>query len=74
MSLARSGEIKDVCHPNALMTLTEYLEDYASADAKVIGTALVDRELDTIANPTIRDAARRNVEKIRSKKKRDLFF
>ncbi len=74
MSLARSGEIKHVCHPNALMTLTEYLEDYASPDAHAMGTALVDREIESIADAKVREAARANVGKIREKKKRDLFF
>lgn len=74
MSMARSGEIKNVCHPNALMTLTEYLEDYASPTAKIKGTELVDRELETIADERIREAARQNIKKIREKKTRDLFF
>lgn len=74
MSMARSGEIKNVCHPNALMTLTEYLEDYASPTAKEKGTQLVDRELETIADERIREATRQNISNIRAKRVRDLYF
>ncbi len=74
MSMARSGEIKNVCHPNALMTLTEYLEDYASPVAKEKGTVLVDRELETIADLKVREATKKNIEKIRARQTRDLFF
>ncbi|HOO61628.1 MAG TPA: [FeFe] hydrogenase H-cluster radical SAM maturase HydG [Bacillota bacterium] len=74
MSLAKSGEIKNTCHPNALMTLSEYLEDYASPEGKKIGYALVDRELEKVADPEKREAARANVTLIRGGKKRDLYF
>lgn len=74
MALAKSGQIKNVCHPNALMTLSEYLEDYASPYAKEIGYALVDKELEKVVDPTHREAARRNVEQIRKGISRDLFF
>ena len=74
MALAKSGSIKNVCHPNALMTLSEYLEDYASPEARAVGYALVDRELEKVADPDRREAARENVKKIREKKTRDLYF
>ena len=74
MALAKSGQIKNVCHPNALMTLSEYLEDYASGEVKAMGYALVDRELDKVVNPHHRAQARENVEMIRSGKMRDLYF
>jgi 2-iminoacetate synthase len=74
MALAKSGEIKNVCHPNALMTLSEYLEDYASPEVKEMGYALVDRELTNVAKSKHREKARKNVEMIRNGKTRDLFF
>jgi len=74
MALAKSGQIKNVCHPNALMTLSEYLEDYASPDVKKLGYALVDRELEKVTNPEHREKARENVRKIRGGKTRDLYF
>jgi len=74
MALARSGQIKNVCHPNALMTLSEYLEDYASPEVKAIGYALVDRELERVPQTEHREQARANVEKIRRGKARDLYY
>ena len=74
MALAKSGQIKNVCHPNALMTLSEYLEDYASPEAKKLGYALVERELEKVVDPRHRDKARENVAKIRGGKTRDLYF
>lgn len=74
MALAKSGQIKNVCHPNALMTLSEYLEDYASAEVKALGYALVDNELDRVPKSEHREKARQNVEMIRSGKARDLYF
>nr|WP_320012652.1 [FeFe] hydrogenase H-cluster radical SAM maturase HydG [uncultured Desulfobulbus sp.] len=74
MALAKSGQIKNVCHPNALMTLSEYLEDYASPKVKEMGYALIEKELAKVVDPKHREQARENVEKIRSGKTRDLFF
>lgn len=55
MSLLKSGQIVNCCHPNALMTLKEYLEDYASEETKEIGDKLIEKELDVITNPKVRD-------------------
>ncbi|MCQ2248529.1 MAG: [FeFe] hydrogenase H-cluster radical SAM maturase HydG [Treponema sp.] len=57
MALVKSGQIANCCHPNALMTLKEYLEDYASAETKKIGDELIDRELLNIPNENIRKRA-----------------
>lgn len=54
MSLLKSGQIVNCCHPNALMTLKEYLEDYASPQTKSVGDALIEKELDVITNPKVR--------------------
>lgn len=55
MSLLKSGQIVNCCHPNALMTLKEYLEDYASEETKKVGEALIDKELDVITNPKVKE-------------------
>ena len=57
MSLLKSKQIVNCCHPNALMTLKEYLEDYASPDTKAIGEALIQKELQTIPNEKVREKA-----------------
>lgn len=61
MSLCKSGQIQNCCHPNALMTLKEYLEDYASEDTKEIGNELILKEIDNIGKDKIKDIVRRNL-------------
>ena len=57
MSLLKSKQIVNCCHPNALMTLKEYLEDYASPKTKEIGEALIQKELLTVPNEKVRAKA-----------------
>ena len=57
MSLCKSGQIQNCCQPNALMTLKEYLEDYASPKTKEIGEALIQKELNVITNPKVKEKA-----------------
>ena len=64
MSLLKNGQIVNCCHPNALMTLKEYLEDYASPDTKVIGDELIKRELTVIPNEKVRAKATEYIENI----------
>ena len=73
MSLCKSGRILNCCHPNALMTLKEYLEDYASPETKTIGEALIARELENVPSAHVREIARRNLAAI-SQGKRDFRF
>ncbi|MBQ4046516.1 MAG: [Lachnospiraceae bacterium] len=54
MSLCKNGQILNCCHPNALMTLAEYLEDYASPKTKELGMALIDQELKKIPKEKVR--------------------
>ena len=54
MALCKSRQILNCCHPNALMTLQEYLEDYASPETKSIGEQLIKRELSNIPNEKVR--------------------
>jgi 2-iminoacetate synthase len=64
MELLKSKQIVNCCHPNALMTLKEYLEDYATPETKEIGEALIARELNVITNPAVRQKATEYIEKI----------
>ncbi len=66
MSLCKSGQIGNCCHPNALMTLMEYLEDYASDDTKAVGMKLVEKELINIPSERIRKLAEEHIEKIKA--------
>ena len=64
MSLCKSGQIQNCCHPNALMTLKEYLMDYASDDTAKIGEALIQAELDNIPKEKVREICADNLAKI----------
>ncbi len=66
MSLLKSRQIVNCCHPNALMTLKEYLEDYASPECKRVGEALIEKELKIITNPIVREKATAYIENIHS--------
>lgn len=74
MSLCKSGQILNCCHPNALMTLTEYLVDYASEETKQTGFALVQQELAKITNEKVRTIATENIEAIKASNRRDFRF
>ena len=64
MSLCKAGQIQNCCHPNALMTLKEYLVDYASEDTRKIGEELIARELKTIPNEKVRAKATEYIDNI----------
>ena len=65
MSLLKSRQIINCCHPNALMTLQEYLMDYASEKTRRLGEPLILRELEKITNPVVKEKARANLEAIK---------
>ena len=73
MSLCKSRQILNCCHPNALMTLKEYLEDYASPETKRLGEALIERELQNIPNEKVRAIAAEHIHDIDGGK-RDFRF
>ena len=58
MALCKSRRILNCCHPNALLTLAEYLEDYAAPHTKELGRALIERELGRIPGDRVRDRTR----------------
>ena len=73
MSFCKSGQIQNCCHPNALMTLKEYLEDYASPDTKKIGEALIQKELGNIPKEKVREITVHHLQEI-EKGNRDFRF
>ena len=73
MSLCKSGQIQNCCHPNALMTLKEYLLDYASEDTKNVGEQLILQELNNIPKNKIREITMKNLGAI-EKGQRDFRF
>ena len=64
MALCKSKQIQNCCHPNALMTLKEYLVDYASPETKELGMALIKKELHNIPKEKVRDIVVERLEKI----------
>ena len=58
MALAKSGQISNCCQPNALMTLKEYLLDYADEDTKAVGAAVIDVQLDSIKNDLVKEKSK----------------
>ena len=74
MSLCKTGQILNCCHPNALMTLTEYLEDYASDETKKVGYEVIDKELCRIPKEKVRAIAEQNIKDIKNSNRRDFRF
>jgi 2-iminoacetate synthase len=73
MELCKAGKIGDICTPNALMTLKEYLMDFASEDTIVKGNALIEKELAKISNQRVREIAAQHITEIAGGK-RDFYF
>ncbi len=64
MSLCKSGQIQNCCHPNALMTLKEFLMDYASPATRAIGEKMIAQELNNIPKEKVREIARTHLAEI----------
>ena len=73
MSLLKAGQISNCCHPNALMTLKEYLMDYASADTRAAGESVIAREIMNIPNEKTRAVCQQRLADI-ADGKRDFRF
>lgn len=73
MTLCKAGQIQNCCHPNALMTLKEYLMDYASEDTRRIGEALIEAELANIPREKTREITIEHLAEI-EKGNRDFRF
>ena len=74
MALCKNGQIQNCCHPNALMTLKEYLMDYASEDTRKIGDEIIEKELIKIPNDKVRKIATEYISEIANNNKRDFRF
>lgn len=73
MSLAKTGQIGNCCAPNALMTLQEYLQDYASSATRAIAAKVIERELRNIPSDKVRQMTQLRIDEI-IKGKRDFRF
>ncbi len=73
MPLAKSGQIKNCCHPNALLTFEEYISDYADDELKEMGQQMIDAEIQNVPNERQRERAADYLRKIRNGE-RDLRF
>lgn len=73
MEICKQQQIHNFCHPNAIMTLKEYLEDYASPETKEIGYKLLEKEVKTLEDAKIKKIVEENLVKIESGV-RDLKF
>ncbi len=73
MSLCKSGQILNCCHPNALMTLKEYLTDYASPETKELGLKLIEKEIEKVKSQKVKIIAINHLKEIEDGK-RDFRF
>jgi 2-iminoacetate synthase len=73
MEFSVPGFIKRYCTPNALLTLAEYLEDYAPADTAAKGWALIEKNLESELEPRQARQTRQRLDRIR-KGERDIYF
>ena len=64
MSLCKSGQIQNCCHPNALMTLKEFLLDYATPSTKEIGNKVIEREILNIPKEKVQEVVKERLVKI----------
>ena len=74
MSLCKNQQIQNCCHPNALMTLKEYLVDYASPETKAVGDALIEKELVNIPKEKIRNLVVEHLKDIENGTGNDFRF
>ena len=73
MEICKGQQIHNFCHPNAIMTLDEYLQDYASDETKKVGENLISKEVEALENPEIKAVVKKNLDKI-SKGERNFKF
>ena len=73
MELCKAGQIQNCCHPNALLTLKEYLTDYAGDETKKIGEAMIEKELMNIPKESVRKSCKNYLNRI-SEGERDFRY
>ena len=69
MSLLKTGQLQNICHSNALMTLKEYTEDYGSSETKAMGVKLIEDQVPTIPNLKVRGIVEENLVAIENGKR-----
>ncbi len=65
MRLAKSGQIHNVCTPNALMTLAEYILDYGDKELHEVGFSLIQKEIEKIDNEKVKELVKNNIQKMK---------
>lgn len=73
MEICKGQQIHNFCHPNAIMTLDEYLQDYASDETKKVGENIISKEVEALENSEIKAVVKKNLDKI-SKGERNFKF
>ena len=73
MSLAKSGQIRNICQPNALLTFKEYLLGYGSAQLKELGLKVIEDEIEKIPSDKIKELTKERLTKLEDGA-RDLYF
>lgn len=73
MALCKSGQIQNCCHPNALLTLKEYLVDYATPETKAKGEQMIQKEILTIPSKYVQEKVTYYLDQI-DKENRDFRF
>lgn len=74
MSLCKNMQILNCCHPNALLTLQEFLSDYASMETRRVGEELINKELMNIPNEKVRSITANHLQNIKNNSGRDFRF
>ena len=74
MDLCKSKQIQNCCHPNALMTLKEYLVDYASPETRAVGEKIIAKELLNIPNEKVRSVVIEHLKDIENGVGNDFRF
>ncbi len=73
MEFAKTGEIHNLCYPNAILTFQEYIEDYADSELKDLGNKVIQDSINKIPNEKVKEKTIERIEKIRAGK-RDFYF
>ena len=73
MALAKTGEIQNICQPNALLTFKEFVLDYASEETRAAGEDVIRMHLNKISSPKMREEIERRLARIEAGE-RDLYF
>ncbi len=73
MALAKSGQIQNVCQPNAILTFKEFLLDYATPETREIGEDTISKHLKLVGKPSVKNKAAQRLEQI-SLGTRDFYF